>query len=159
MLYKRDELFSSDVQLLGRVTYEGFAKAWPTFCLCAILCTRDACSNQVLVCSLLLTSILRTRFLKRRTCNQRSHAWRCAELYHLPEKQTRLLHPRLQIGQGMDLSLPRAQGQVQRVDGSCPFSCRCPIAEHLDDHQVSPTDQRGSDPANEGGRPIWWLEM
>jgi hypothetical protein len=29
MLYKRDELFSSDVQLLGRVTYEGFAKAWP----------------------------------------------------------------------------------------------------------------------------------
>ena len=30
MLYKRDELFSSDVQLLGRVTYEGFARAWPT---------------------------------------------------------------------------------------------------------------------------------
>lgn len=30
MLYKRDELFSTDVQLLGRVTYEGFAKAWPT---------------------------------------------------------------------------------------------------------------------------------
>lgn len=30
MLYKRDELFSSDVQLLGRVTYEGFAKAWPS---------------------------------------------------------------------------------------------------------------------------------
>ncbi|HXX78901.1 MAG TPA: dihydrofolate reductase family protein [Ktedonobacteraceae bacterium] len=29
MLYKRDELFSSDVQLLGRVTYEGFARAWP----------------------------------------------------------------------------------------------------------------------------------
>ncbi len=30
MLYKRDELFSSDVQLLGRVTYDGFARAWPT---------------------------------------------------------------------------------------------------------------------------------
>jgi dihydrofolate reductase len=30
MQYKRNELFSSDVQLLGRVTYEGFAKAWPT---------------------------------------------------------------------------------------------------------------------------------
>jgi dihydrofolate reductase len=30
MQYKREELFSSDVQLLGRVTYEGFAKAWPT---------------------------------------------------------------------------------------------------------------------------------
>ena len=30
MLYKREELFSSDVQLLGRITYEGFAKAWPT---------------------------------------------------------------------------------------------------------------------------------
>ena len=30
MQYKRDELFSSDVQLLGRVTYEEFAKAWPT---------------------------------------------------------------------------------------------------------------------------------
>lgn len=30
ILYKREELFSSDVQLLGRVTYEGFAKAWPT---------------------------------------------------------------------------------------------------------------------------------
>ena len=30
MQYKRDELFSSDAQLLGRVTYEGFAKAWPT---------------------------------------------------------------------------------------------------------------------------------
>ena len=30
MRYKRDELFSSDIQLLGRVTYEGFAKAWPT---------------------------------------------------------------------------------------------------------------------------------
>lgn len=30
MLYKYEELFSSDVQLLGRVTYEGFAKAWPT---------------------------------------------------------------------------------------------------------------------------------
>jgi dihydrofolate reductase len=28
--YKYDELFSSDAQLLGRVTYEGFAKAWPT---------------------------------------------------------------------------------------------------------------------------------
>lgn len=30
MQYKHDELFSSDVQLLGRLTYEGFAKAWPT---------------------------------------------------------------------------------------------------------------------------------
>ena len=28
--YKYEELFSSDAQLLGRVTYEGFAKAWPT---------------------------------------------------------------------------------------------------------------------------------
>lgn len=28
--YKYDELFSSDALLLGRVTYEGFAKAWPT---------------------------------------------------------------------------------------------------------------------------------
>ncbi|MDE2026233.1 MAG: dihydrofolate reductase family protein [Patescibacteria group bacterium] len=27
--YKADELFASDVQLLGRVTYEGFANAWP----------------------------------------------------------------------------------------------------------------------------------
>jgi len=30
MQYKYDELFSSDAQLLGRVTYDGFAKAWPT---------------------------------------------------------------------------------------------------------------------------------
>jgi dihydrofolate reductase len=28
--FKFDELLASDVQLLGRVTYEGFAKAWPT---------------------------------------------------------------------------------------------------------------------------------
>lgn len=28
--FKRDELFASDALLLGRVTYEGFAKAWPT---------------------------------------------------------------------------------------------------------------------------------
>jgi dihydrofolate reductase len=28
--FKYDELFASDVLLLGRVTYEGFAKAWPT---------------------------------------------------------------------------------------------------------------------------------
>ena len=28
--YKRDELFASSTLLLGRVTYEGFAKAWPT---------------------------------------------------------------------------------------------------------------------------------
>jgi dihydrofolate reductase len=28
--YKFDELFASDALLLGRVTYEGFAKAWPT---------------------------------------------------------------------------------------------------------------------------------
>lgn len=27
--FKHDELFSSDALLLGRVTYEGFAKAWP----------------------------------------------------------------------------------------------------------------------------------
>ncbi len=27
---KYDELFAADAQLLGRVTYEGFAKAWPT---------------------------------------------------------------------------------------------------------------------------------
>jgi dihydrofolate reductase len=27
---KRDELFASDALLLGRVTYEGFAAAWPT---------------------------------------------------------------------------------------------------------------------------------
>jgi dihydrofolate reductase len=28
--FKFEELMSSDAQLLGRVTYEGFAKAWPT---------------------------------------------------------------------------------------------------------------------------------
>src|SRR5215471_20839322 len=28
--FKSDELGASDVQLLGRVTYEGFAAAWPT---------------------------------------------------------------------------------------------------------------------------------
>ena len=28
--YKFDELFASDALLLGRVTYEGFAQAWPT---------------------------------------------------------------------------------------------------------------------------------
>jgi dihydrofolate reductase len=28
--FKNDELMASDAQLLGRVTYEGFAKAWPT---------------------------------------------------------------------------------------------------------------------------------
>src|SRR5215831_15599954 len=28
--FKLDELTDSDVQLLGRVTYEGFAEAWPT---------------------------------------------------------------------------------------------------------------------------------
>ena len=29
MKFKFDELMEHDVQLLGRVTYEGFAKAWP----------------------------------------------------------------------------------------------------------------------------------
>jgi dihydrofolate reductase len=28
--FKYDELMASDAQLLGRVTYEGFAQAWPT---------------------------------------------------------------------------------------------------------------------------------
>jgi dihydrofolate reductase len=28
--FKFDELMASDVQLLGRITYEGFAKAWPS---------------------------------------------------------------------------------------------------------------------------------
>jgi len=28
--FKFDELLASDAQLLGRITYEGFAKAWPT---------------------------------------------------------------------------------------------------------------------------------
>lgn len=28
--YKLEELLAADAQLLGRVTYEGFAKAWPT---------------------------------------------------------------------------------------------------------------------------------
>jgi dihydrofolate reductase len=28
--FKLDELFACDAQLLGRLTYEGFAKAWPT---------------------------------------------------------------------------------------------------------------------------------
>ena len=27
--FKHDELFASDALLLGRVTYEGFAAAWP----------------------------------------------------------------------------------------------------------------------------------
>lgn len=30
MQFKSDELFASDALLLGRVTYEGFARAWPT---------------------------------------------------------------------------------------------------------------------------------
>jgi dihydrofolate reductase len=30
MQFKLDELFASDALLLGRITYEGFAKAWPT---------------------------------------------------------------------------------------------------------------------------------
>ena len=30
MKFKFDELMDADAQLLGRVTYEGFAKAWPT---------------------------------------------------------------------------------------------------------------------------------
>jgi dihydrofolate reductase len=30
MAFKLDELMASDAQLLGRVTYEGFARAWPT---------------------------------------------------------------------------------------------------------------------------------
>jgi dihydrofolate reductase len=30
MKFKSDELFASDALLLGRITYEGFAKAWPT---------------------------------------------------------------------------------------------------------------------------------
>ena len=30
MQFKFDELMASDAQLLGRVTYEGFAQAWPT---------------------------------------------------------------------------------------------------------------------------------
>ena len=30
MRFKFDELMACDVQLLGRITYEGFAKAWPT---------------------------------------------------------------------------------------------------------------------------------
>lgn len=29
MKFKSEELWSADVQLLGRVTYDGFAKAWP----------------------------------------------------------------------------------------------------------------------------------
>ena len=28
--FKLDELMAADAQLLGRVTYEGFAKAWPS---------------------------------------------------------------------------------------------------------------------------------
>ena len=28
--FKLDELMASDAQLLGRVTYEGFARAWPS---------------------------------------------------------------------------------------------------------------------------------
>src|SRR5262249_36381796 len=28
--FKMDELMDADVQLLGRITYEGFAEAWPT---------------------------------------------------------------------------------------------------------------------------------
>src|SRR5205814_1409279 len=28
--FKFDELFASDALLLGRITYQGFAKAWPT---------------------------------------------------------------------------------------------------------------------------------
>ena len=107
----------------------------------------------------LLTPFPCVRILKRCPCHQRSHAWRCAELYHLPWKQTCLLDPRLQLKQGMDLSLARAQSQVQRVDGPRPFPCRCPIAEHLDDHQVTPMDQQGSDPTNEGGGLSWGLEM
>jgi dihydrofolate reductase len=30
-MFKYEELFASDVQLLGRLTYEGFAAAWPTY--------------------------------------------------------------------------------------------------------------------------------
>jgi hypothetical protein len=74
---------------------------------------------------------------KRFVCHERPHAAWPSKLNHIPWKQTRLLHPHLQIGQGMDLPLSRAQGQVQGVDGPRSFSRRCAISQHLDNHQVS----------------------
>src|ERR1700735_4385460 len=50
--FKVDELFGCDALLLGRVTYQGFAQAWPGLA-CGDFCARRHCIRKYAVSSTL----------------------------------------------------------------------------------------------------------
>ncbi len=136
--YKFDELFASDALLLGRVTSEGFAKAWPTMKDEAGFADRmNSLPKYVVSTTLKDPAWNNTRLIKENVVEEVSRLKQqpgmdilvagSADLVHmlmqndLVDEYRLLVHP-VVLGSGKRLFQDGAEKQILRLIDAKPFS-------------------------------------